>query len=301
MSATSSEKVEKKESKKEERNLTIPKSKKSTYIIAAVMVVLLAVGIYFLFVFRKATKDISPDDKSFGEIKKIDEIKLTDRPYVTLTPTPDGAEIIMSISGMTYFDKIEYELTYEADNPASPDTKIQRGATGSDVNTKDATYKKSILLGTASRGVRSPDRGILNGLLTMHLFKGDLEYLSESTWDMSTIGLTSNTIKTRDGNLEIEVPDLPKDYWVILANTIGIPAGGKFETANVQLPVYGAFSIAGAFPSDGTITIKERGGNKLFGFNNADKSWKELTASGEGGMLTAKISGFATYVVVSSK
>lgn len=284
-----------------EKKLEIPKAKKSTYIIAAITVVVLVVGIYFLFIFKKSTSDISPSDKSFGEIKKIDEIKLADRPYVTLTPTPDGAEIIMAVANMAFFDKIEYELTYEADNPATPDTKIQRGATGSDVNTKDKSYKKAILLGTASRGVRNPDRGIINGLLTMHLFKGEQEYLSESSWDISTIGQTSTTIKTHDGNVEIEVPQLPKDYWVILANTIGIPSGGKFEVENVQLPVYGAFSIAGAFPGEATITINDRGGNKLFAFNNADKSWKELSATNNGGALSAEIPSFATYVVVSSK
>lgn len=277
------------------------KSKKSTYIIAAVAFVVLLLGIYFLFVFKKAQQEIQPSDSSTGEIKQVSDIELSKRPYVTLTPTSDGAEIILSIGNMGDFSNIEYELTYQADNPQSPGTKIERGSTGSDVNTKDSSYKKSILLGTASRGVRSPDRGIVDGKLTMHLFKGGQEYLSETNWDLSSAGSTDNVVKSRDGNFSIDLPDLGKDYWVILANTIGVPQGGKFEISKVQLPVYGAFSIAGNFPSSATLTIKERAGNKLFTYNHQDKSWKEISTTSKGNDLVAKVSNFATYVVVSSK
>jgi len=277
------------------------KSKKSTYIIAAVALVVLFLGIHFLFVFKKSQQDIQPTDSSTGEIKKVDDIALAKRPYITLTPTADGAEIIMSIQNMGNFDSIEYELTYQADNPASPGTKIERGSTGSDVNTKDSSYKKSILLGTASRGVRSPDRGIVDGKLTMHLLKGQQEYLSETGWDLSAVGETDNILKSQDGNVSIEVPNLGKDYWVILANTIGIPPDGKFEISKVQLPIYGAFSIAGNFKTNGTLTIKERAGNKLFGYNLQSRSWKEITTTANGNELVAKVASFATYVVVSAK
>lgn len=287
--------------KPKEKPKLIDKSKKSTYIIAAVALVVLLVGIYFLFVFKKAQDEIQPSDSSTGEIKQVSDIALAKRPYVTLTPTADGAEIIMSIQNMSEFSNIEYELTYQADNPQAPGTKIERGATGSDVNTKDSSYKKSILLGTASRGVRSPDRGILDGKLTMHLFKGGQEYLSETNWDLSTVGSTDNIVKSRDGNVSIDLPNLGKDYWVVLANTIGVPQGGKFEISKVQLPVYGAFSISGNFPSSATLTIKERAGNKLFTYSLQDKSWEEISTTAKGSDLVAKVPSFATYVVVSSK
>jgi hypothetical protein len=277
------------------------KSKKSTYIIAAVALVALLLGIYFLFVFKKSQKDIELTNSSTGEIKQVSDINLSNRPYITLTPTSDGAEIILSFQNMGFFDSIEYELTYQADNPTAPGTKIERGSTGSDVNTKDSTYKKSILLGTASRGVRSPDRGITDGKLTMHLFKKGQEFLSESNWDLSTVGSTDNILKSRDGNVAIVVPNLGKDYWAIIANTIGVPQGGKFEISKVQLPVYGAFSIAGNFPTSATLTIKERAGNKLFSYSHQDNSWKEITSTTKGNDLVAKVSNFATYVVVSSK
>jgi len=288
-------------SKKESGKFELSKSKKSTYIIAAVALVVLLLGIYFLFIFKKSQNDIQVSDSSTGEIKQVSDVPLANRPYVTLTPTSDGAEIIMSIQNMGFFDNIEYELTYQADNPQSPGTKIERGSTGSDINTKDSSYKKSLLLGTASRGVRSPDRGIVDGKLTMHLIKKGQEYLSETNWDLSIVGATDNVLKSRDGNVTIEVPNLGKDYWAILANTVGIPQGGKFEISKVQLPVYGAFSIAGKFPSEATLTIKERAGNKLFAYNLQDRSWKEISTTSEGNSLVAKVPSLATYVVVSPK
>ena len=124
------------------------RSKKSTYIIAAVTFVVLILGIYFLFIFKKTPGQIKPKDFTSGELKQLSDIDIAKRPYVTLTPTADGAEIIISIENMAYFDSIEYELTYQADNPTATGTKIQRGATGTDVNTKDQKYKKSILLET---------------------------------------------------------------------------------------------------------------------------------------------------------
>ena len=277
------------------------RSKKSTYIIAAVTFVVLILGIYFLFIFKKTPGQIKPKDFTSGELKQLSDIDIAKRPYVTLTPTADGAEIIISIENMAYFDSIEYELTYQADNPTATGTKIQRGATGTDVNTKDQKYKKSILLGTASRGVRSPDRGVEDGKLATHLFKGEQEYLSETSWDLKQIGARSVSLEAREGNFKLDIPGLEKDYWVILADTIGPPPNAKIDLKKVQLPILGAFSIAGGFISEGTLAIKSKAGNELYSYSQQDSAWQKLEALDAGDSLTAKVSNFATFVVVSTK
>ncbi len=276
------------------------KSKKSTYIIAGMAFILLVLGIYFLFVFKKGAKEIKPKEFTYGEVKQLLEVDITRRPYVALTPTSDGAEIIISMENMNFFDRIEYELTYQSDNPTAPDTKIQRGSTGSDINTQDQKYKKSMLLGTASRGVRSPDTGIADGKLTLHLFKGDQEFLSESNWDISKLGLKPSTLESRDGNVKVQIPSLGKDYWVILADTVGIPAGGQFDIKKVHLPVYGVFSIAGTFGSPGSISIKTNDKNSnLFVLSHIDSSWQQVDSTGNGSTLEAKISSFGTFIIIS--
>src|SRR5437870_8511561 len=109
---------------------SIDPEKHNKYFLAAGALVVILVAIYFLFIFQRGPKKPKSDEFA-GEVKELSEIELIKRPYVTLTPTSDGAEIIISIENMGNFDKIEYEVTYLADNPQITGEKIQRGSTGS--------------------------------------------------------------------------------------------------------------------------------------------------------------------------
>jgi len=277
---------------------------RNKYIFAAAALVLILVAIYFLFIFQKGPKDLEGDETQ-GEVKELAQLELAKRPFVTLTPTSDGAEIIISVENMSEFDRIEYELTYLADNPQIPGVKIQRGSTGTDVNTKDQKYKKSLLLGTASRGVRSPDTGVADGKLTMHMFKGDIEYSSETDWSLIEVGARPQTIQDVAGNFKLDLPAFTKTYWVIIADTIGIPSGPKFQLENVALPTYGVFSIAPEFTKNAklTVTSQETLNLKLYSFSTLDSKWQELdsTYNESTKSLAATTSSFATFVVVSAK
>lgn len=279
----------------------MPQSKKNIYITAAIALVLFFVAIYFLFIIQKKPNDFKVDNTPV-EVKKVDELSIAQRPFVTLTPTANGAEIIISIENMSNFDNIEYELTYLADNPTSPGDRIERGSTGTDVNTKDEKYKKSILLGTASRGVSNPDKGIGEGKLTLHLFKKDVEYLSETKWDLMQIGVSTNQIKDRDGNFSLKIPAFTKDYFAILADTVGVPQKGEFDITKVKLPVYGVFSVAPKFVKKADLSVKsDDAGSKLYIYNHQDASWSTSDATVAGGLLKTQIENLATFVVVSSK
>lgn len=277
-------------------------SARKKYIAAAIVFIVLLAGIYFLFIAKHGPKQIKSQESGPSDVKQITDILLSKRPYVTLTPTADGAEIIISIENMGAFDRIEYELTYQADNPTSPGTKIERGATGTDVNTKDSKYKKDILLGTASRGVKSPDRGVTEGKLALHLFRGDIQYDSTSQWDIFQAGAGPSTISDRSANISLKIPDLGKNYWIILADTVGVPKGGPFDIKNVSLPVYGAFSIAGVFPTAANLTLKSGSSSPtLYSYNLADSSWQKVDSqySPSSNTLIASVNGFATFVVSS--
>ena len=281
-------------------------NKRSTYIIATVAIVVIAAVVYFLFIFQKGPKQLKPQEVS-GEVRQLSEIDIGKRPYVTLTPTSDGAEILISIENMSAFDRIEYELTYLADNPQVSGEKIQRGSTGTDINTKEAKYKKSILLGTASRGVRSPDKGVTDGKLTTHFFKGDTEYFSETSWNFVQAGSTASTMQDASGKFKLELYVLGKDYWIILAETIGLPPGDKeFKAENVVLPVYGSFSVAPKFTRDGKLLITLSNDVKnpqLYAYSNADSKWTKLISNYDDSSKTisATVNSFATFVAVSSK
>lgn len=278
------------------------KSKKNTYIIAAISLFIIAAAVYFLFIFQKSPKEINVTEGS-GFVEDIKSIEISKRPFITLTPTADGAEIIISIENMGHFNKIDFELTYLADNPQIAGEKIQRGSTGSVVNTADAKFKKSLLLGTASKGVRSPDTGISEGKLTLHLFKDDTEYNSETNWDRYEVGLASRQISDQSGKFLLNVPKLGKNYWVIIADTVGVPPNAKFEGNEAVLPVYGTFSIAPGFSTSANLSIKLEGSEnnlQLYNYNVQDSTWQSLESNFQDNSLTAKVDSFATFVVVSS-
>ena len=280
-------------------------AKRNTYIIAAIAFVAILVAVYFLFIFQKGPRQVKPQEVS-GEVRELSEIDLNKRPYVTLTPTSDGAEILISIESMSSFDRIEYELTYLADNPQVAGEKIQRGSTGTDVNTKEQKYKKSILLGTASKGTRRPDKGVTDGKLTMHLFKGETEYQSETNWDLEQSVASSTTFKDKSGNFQMTVPSLGKNYYVIISDTVGAPANGQFDIANVVFPIYGSFSVAPQFTKAADLSIKlakDAKSFELYSYNHTDSKWTKLDSSYDANSKTvsAKVGSFATFVVVFSK
>ena len=280
-------------------------SSKTRYIVAAVAFIFIVAAIYFLFIRQQSEGKIKTQEGA-NIVKNIADIDLGKRPYVTLVPTSDGAEIIISMEKMSDFDKIEYELTYLADNPQSAGEKIERGATGSDINPKDEKYKKSILLGTGSKGVRSPDRNIEDGKLTLHLFKGDIEYQSESNWDMFQVGPSATKIKSRDDKLELSLPALSKQYWIILADTVGIPPNNEsLDLASVILPVFGAFSIAPnpAKALDLKIKLDSQEKNLILRtYLHQDSRWDETIKSSydlTSQTISTKVKSLSTYVVSS--
>lgn len=279
--------------------LSMPKSKRNLYILAAAALLFIFASIYYLFIFQKNPNSVKVDN-SAAEVKPISDVEIAKRPFISLSPTATGSEIIISIENMAEFENIEYELTYMADNPQIPGEKIQRGSTGTDIDTKADKYKKSLLLGTASRGAASPDRGITDGKLTMHMFKGDTEYLSETKWDLFEIGLATNSIQDKDGNIKINLPKLTKNYFAILTDTVGLPKGAQFDPAKAKLPVFGVYSTAPKFPKKATLMAKAPSANsKLYVYNQQDGTWGSHDTTYKNGNLQTEIEFFATFVVVS--
>lgn len=279
-------------------------SKKSIYIIAAISLAIMVAIVYFLFIHQSKPK-IAKNEEFQAEQKSISDIEIAKRPFVTLSPDTSGSTIQVSIQNMGYFETIEYEITYLADNPQIPGEKIQRGATGSDINTKDEKNIKSAPLGTGSKGVFSADKGITEGKLTLHLIKNGVEYLSETNWDLYNLGSKASELKDRLGNFSLKLPSLGKDYWIIVSDTVGVPPGYNFDLNNVSLPVYGVFSLDVKYPKPATLNYKITEGQApdLYQYNRVDSSWNKIDSNFDMSAKTvnASVDSFATFVVVSSK
>ena len=75
------------------------------YIIAAIALIFLVGLFYFLFIFNKEAQKADVKEVA-DEIKQLVDIEIAKRPFVSLTPTSDGAEIIISVENMSYFDLV---------------------------------------------------------------------------------------------------------------------------------------------------------------------------------------------------
>lgn len=285
--------------------LKLDKNKKSTYIAAAAALFFIVAAVYGLFIFQKGAKDIKPKDQA-SEVKSLEDIELAKRPYITLTPTLPGAEIVISMENISYFSSIECELQYLADNPQEIGNKIARGATCSGINTKDEKYKVAILLGTASKGVSSPDRGIIDGQLFLHMFKDEKQYDKEIPWEIILTGTAVKELKDKQDKFHMELPKFEKPYWIILTDTIGVPPKDwEFDIKNVITPIYGVFSVAPEFATPTTVSIKidkDVNSPMLYVYSPQTEKWQKLDATWDAATKTisANVNHFGTFVVVSS-
>ena len=93
---------------------------------------------------------------------------------------------------------------------------------------------------------------------------------------------------------------------MIIADTVGVPPNPtEFTPEEIILPVYGTFSIAPTFKGTGTITIKVENQTtpKLFAYNHTDSAFSDVESvwGADTSTLTADVSNFATFVVVSQE
>lgn len=112
---------------------------------------------------KKITPTVTPTPTP-----ELVELKLDQKPYISLVPSADGHEINLKISEISNLIKeIDYELIYDA---GSVGTEIQKGVNGT-LKVDQATLEKNILLGTESctNGCkRKYDEGVTGGTLVLN-------------------------------------------------------------------------------------------------------------------------------------
>jgi hypothetical protein len=112
---------------------------------------------------KKTTSTVTPTP-----VPELVELKLDQKPFISLTPSAEGHEINLKISEISNVIKeIDYELVYDA---GSVGTEIQKGVNGT-IKVDGSTALKNILLGTESctNGCkRKYDEGVTGGNLILN-------------------------------------------------------------------------------------------------------------------------------------
>jgi hypothetical protein len=153
------------------------KNKNLYIIIAAAVVVLLVVGGYLLFG-NKAAK--TTDQTDVSDMSLDDAIRLSPSDVgLELTATASKKQVKFVLSNASGINRIEYELSYEADSAGGKDDesggRITRGVAGEDVIDSDqAMYESKLLdLGSCSSGTCRYDKGVTSVHLLLKLTKSD--------------------------------------------------------------------------------------------------------------------------------
>lgn len=126
---------------------------------------LLLLGGGFLFLRSKLQpKQADMPEEEFVS-KTIDQLPLSQRPFVSLTPRADGHEFTIEVLNVAGYESIEYELVYLAGG-------LSRGAIGTAKLEGRDSLERKVLLGSCSRGVCKYDEGVTGGTLTLRFRQG---------------------------------------------------------------------------------------------------------------------------------
>ncbi len=225
------------------------------------------------------------------------EQSIKERPYVTLLPTADRHWVTMEIKNIPKGTTgIDYDLIYLADFEGS---KIERGVStgGVPAGLSGATeYSKKILFGSASctTGVckYKYDENVNEGTLAIKLVgsglgeKFETAYRIQKGKEAAGDGLTAG-----DGVFSLKA-SLPANTIYLTISTIGVPS----QLPAGVTPKSSPYAVFPAVSAKTTVSFKTDLTNvSIYAYDG--KSWKKLTASVSGGIITAEAAGASLFIL----
>lgn len=254
-------------------------------ILPIVILVVILVGGFFLFFRGRKTPE--------GPLQPTPTpLPLSQRPYITLTPTRDGHNFKLRIENIKDVQKIEYELVYLTSG-------LSRGVIGSvEVEGKDVLTKE-ILLGSCSKNVCKYDEDITSGTLTLRFRGASSTQKYVLPFNLYEGTGSNQTFSLEEANFSFE-GKLTKGGLYLVCQTVGLP--GKIEGEVLAGP-YGVFTEEKTLVS-GTIQIGSEGEFKSFqvlAWNLTSVSWAELSSGLEtdGRLVKVETESLTTFVITS--
>lgn len=260
--------------------------KKYLPVVLIVIVILLLVISGFWF---WRTRQASQTETGLEPEGVLIETTLTERPFITLTPSSDGHWLTIDVTRIQNADSLEYELLYNTEG----------GGTQGSINTVklegQTTYSKKILLGSESSGRFKYDEGVTQGTLTLRLRggPGTRKFVTDFHLQQRETELTSI-----DGNFSIKGTFPATNYYVTMG-TIGLP--GEYEGEVIAGP-YGAFSSGTETIKNGQVSLElPEGIEKATLYSWSGAEWLEEEGEIEKNTLTTSIASLTTFILVGEE
>lgn len=260
--------------------------KKKTIIIISVILVSILGLVFFLTKKPSSTEQVVEQKPSLP----INDIPISERPFITLTPDATGRNITLLIDNTEAKEILEYELVYQAGDK-------QEGAFGRiDLSDEELPVEKKLLLGSKSAGGSvTYHEGITGGSLTVTYNDTKLK----ESFNFLRFDKTEEEYNSVDGRLTVTFParSLVDNDVIIMMKSFGLPL---VMEGDVIAGPYAVLTSDEIIPD--TISIKlssvEDGITPTL-YEYSDGEWIEVESDLENSSISAnKLTG-NIYVVVS--
>ena len=192
----------------------------------------LLVFLVIFFVLRSKPKNTVEPDETMGMM----ELKTSEMPVVSLTPTEDGHYLNLKIDQIDIPGVVSMDFQFLYDVP----DKVQQGSSGDGIDITSGSFESDLLLGSESAGKFRYDEGVEKGNIMLWFRDKDKKLVTklETDFHMQT---NSSELSSQDGLFSFTTEN--KKGIVITMNTLGIPKGYEFNPENISSGPYGVFSL----------------------------------------------------------
>lgn len=195
------------------------------------------------------------------------ELPFSQRPYTSLTPTPDGHYLNLVVDNIAVpgAASMEYELYY------STADGINQGVTGIArfTGANNTRYENELLLGSESAGKFRYDQGVNQGTLTLRFRDKDGKTIGRTAGQWHLLSGT-DSLTSLDGAFSYNLDETSEDYFIVMP-AFGLPGEVPFE---IGAGPYGVFG-SGDGPYSGIVEIS--GSAYLWDGND----WKDIKTTSE--------------------
>ncbi|HZZ99024.1 MAG TPA: hypothetical protein VFG51_03760 [Candidatus Saccharimonadia bacterium] len=264
--------------------------KKNWVVLAVVAILLVGGGVFAFTKMKGGASKVAPSGTPKPKLSlPVNVIPVSDRPFVTLTPTA-AREVVIGVDKLKkQSDSVDFELEYSAIDK-------QEAAIGSLQLSGSAPFHKTLLLGSESAGGKiTYHEGVTGGTLTLTFYNENYKLANDWAY-IDNRKPTTGIFSARDGKFDIDTAKLLKNaQFVIVFNNPGLPA-----TEDKAL-------LAGPYTIDATsglptgkanvkMHLSEAKPATILGWNGT--SWKEFTTKTDGQTATATVDLMSTYIAV---
>ena len=235
----------------------------------------------------------TPEPEPADEVRRrisepVNEIPVSERPWVEIKPTSDGKHLVISIKEeKNGASQAEYTLEYIAGtNLRGFDNLFQWD---------QLPISEEMMLGSCSAGGKcSYDTDIKGGTITLR-FPVDQPYAVQEDWVYFTTSEQLGVFTSSDQLFTLEIEDLTASYLIIL-NSPGYP--GELD----QEPLSALYSVQGSSELTQTAIVSINYDGQLpvtiVGFDGEE--WQEFETTVNNGAATAEVELLPLFTLVEN-